>query len=93
MSEAWFSKTRVGRAGETLASPLSSSEKQAEALGIVNYWREIHAEVLQRALEDIEGMRSVDSDVLIAGRIKKLATIIDKLKRPQTQLIFKLCTT
>lgn len=45
---------QVGRAGKVLISPLSSSEECAEALVAVNYWREIHAEALQRALEDIE---------------------------------------
>ena len=77
-----YSKMQVGRAGKTLVSPLSSSEEQASALATVNYWREIHAEALQRALEDTERLDSVDSDVLVAGRIKKLATIVDKLNRP-----------
>lgn len=79
-----YSKMQVGRAGKTLVSPLSSSEEQASALATVNYWREIHAEALQRALEDTERLDSVDSDVLVAGRIKKLATIVDKLNRPGT---------
>lgn len=71
----------LGKAGEALTSPLSSSEDRAAALAVVNYWREIHAEVLQRALEDIEGLIAVDSEVLVAGRIKKLSTIVDKLGR------------
>ena len=78
MSAGWISKTKVGKAGEALTSPLSSSEDRAAALAVVNYWREIHAEVLQRALEDIEGLIAVDSEVLVAGRIKKLSTIVDK---------------
>jgi len=81
MSTGWISKTKVGKAGEALTSPLSSSEDRAAALAVVNYWREIHAEVLQRALEDIEGLIAVDSEVLVAGRIKKLSTIVDKLGR------------
>lgn len=79
-----YSKMQVGRAGKTLAFPPSSFEEQASALATVNYWREIHAEALQRALGDIECLDNVDSDVLVAGRIKKLATIIDKLNRPGT---------
>ena len=81
MSAGWISKTKVGKAGEALTSPLSSSEDRAAALAVVHYWREIHAEVLQRALEDIEGLIAVDSEVLVAGRIKKLSTIVDKLGR------------
>lgn len=53
-------------------------------MATVNYWREIHAEALQRALEDIEEVVPAGSEVLVAGRIKKLATIVDKLKRRQT---------
>ncbi len=75
---------QVGRAGKALISPLSSSEERTKALAVVNYWREIHAEALQRALEDIERVCGVASNILIAGRIKKLATIVDKLNRPRT---------
>ena len=82
MSANWISKTKVGKAGEALTSPLSSSEDRATALEVVNYWRGIHAEALQRAFGDIEGLNAVGSDVLIAGRIKKLPTIVDKLGRP-----------
>ena len=84
MSGARISKTKVGKAGKVLTSPLSSSQERADALAIVNYWREIHAEALQRALGDIEGLSGVGPDVLVAGRIKKLSTIADKLKRPST---------
>lgn len=79
-----FSKMQVGRAGKALISPLSSSEERTKALAVVNYWREIHAEALQRALEDIERVCGIASEILIAGRIKKLATIVDKLNRPRT---------
>lgn len=82
MSAGWISKTKVGKAGEALTSPLSSSEDRTTALAVVNYWREIHAEALQRAFEDIEELSAVDSEVLVAGRIKKLSTIADKLGRP-----------
>lgn len=69
-----------------MTSPLSSSEDRATALEVVNYWRGIHAEALQRAFGDIEGLNAVGSDVLIAGRIKKLPTIVDKLGRPDAPL-------
>ena len=78
MSANWISKTKVGKAGEALTSPLSSSEDRATALEVVNYWRGIHAEALQRAFGDIEGLNAVGSDVLIAGRIKKLPTIVER---------------
>ena len=84
MSGTRISKTKVGKAGKVLTSPLSSSQERTDALAIVNYWREIHAEALQRALGDIEGLGSVGSDVLVAGRIKKLSTIVDNLERPST---------
>lgn len=37
MSAGWISKTKVGKAGEALTSPLSSSEDRAAALAVVNY--------------------------------------------------------
>lgn len=84
MSGARISKTKVGKAGKALTSPLSASQERTAALAIVNYWREIHAEALQRALGDIEGLSGIGPDVLVAGRIKKLSTIVDKLERPST---------
>lgn len=84
MSRSRYSKGVVSKAGATMVSPASSLSEREQAKEVVNYWREIHGEVLQRALEDIEGLDSVDETVLVAGRIKKLDTIIDKLRRPLT---------
>lgn len=84
MSRSRYSKGVVSKAGAAMVSPASSLGEQEQAKEVVNYWREIHGEVLQRALEDIEGLDSVNETVRVAGRIKKLETIIDKLRRPRT---------
>lgn len=81
---SYHSKMEVGRAGKALVAPLASNQEREAAIEVANYWREIHGEVLQRALEDIEGLSGFDDDVLVAGRIKKFDTIVDKLNRPKT---------
>lgn len=77
-----FSKNAIDRAGRALAEATDISCEQ-DAIEKVNWWRSIHKFPLQRLLDDlaphIEGM-----DVLVAGRVKKFDTIVDKLKRPKT---------
>ena len=85
MSAGWISKTKVGKAGEALTSPLSSSEDRAAALAVVNYWREIHAEVRERALEDIGG--------LLQGASKNCRRLLISSEERMLLSTFKQCTT
>lgn len=93
MSANWISKTKVGKAGEALTSPLSSSEDRAAALEVVNYWRGIHAEALQRAFGDIEGLNAVGSDVLIAGESRSCRRLSISSEGRTLPPIFRRCTT
>lgn len=75
---ARFSKKDIKRAGERIATaPDLASPEDVE---IVNYWREVHKHPLQRLFESAGSIPGG----LVAGRIKKYDTIVDKLRRDGT---------
>lgn len=77
------SKREVRRAGATITLPSASSEKRAEAESIVNYWRRIHEQPMRALMEEASAIIADEPTALLAGRIKKLGTIVDKMRRPQ----------
>lgn len=75
---ARFSKKAIKRAGERIAAmPDLASPEDVE---VVNYWREVHKHPLQLLFESAGGIPGG----LVAGRIKKYDTIVDKLRREGT---------
>lgn len=84
MSQKIYSKRQVRRAGQQASSVDADPLTRESSIRILNYWREIHCEPLQLAFEDIERLLGAGTHFAIAGRIKKLGTIIDKLKRSDT---------
>lgn len=75
-----YSKKQVRRAGETISSPSASPSERAEAEAVVNFWRNIHRRPLQLLLQELDE-RGISAEHLVAGRIKKFDTIVDKLTR------------
>lgn len=81
MSGERYSKRQVRAAGKKLRDSAADALEAEAAERIVNYWREIHREPLQMMFDDIERLLGSETDLAIAGRIKKFDTIIDKLCR------------
>lgn len=77
-----YSKKAVRRAGETIGNPNSSADDIASAREVVSNFRSSHGYPLigitmharQRALR-------INADAVVAQRLKRLPTIIDKLER------------
>ncbi|MCI9494490.1 RelA/SpoT domain-containing protein [Adlercreutzia mucosicola] len=78
-----YSKKDVRRAGKAIIDPASSFQERREAEAVVNFWRDCHRLPLQRLLEELNRTIGNSPSFLIAGRIKKLDTIIDKMTRRQ----------
>jgi hypothetical protein len=81
-----FSKTAVNRAGETLMlDPLNE-----DALEILEYWRALHAGVLEngRNPEDIYSVGPIV--VMVSSRVKRTVSIIEKLKRFPTMKLSRM---
>lgn len=85
-----YSKKSIDRAGKGLArsdtlfkeltSP-SASEEEIRALAVVNHWRRAHSLTLRKLFETVNSTLPDNNGLLLVGRIKKLETIVNKLRR------------
>jgi len=77
-----YSKRQVDVAGDVLINDKSSPEKKNDALDILSYWRACHIypmNIFKRRLK--EKSESLDKKSLTAQRLKRVPSIINKLKR------------
>lgn len=78
-----YSKNKIKKAGQVLVNPKAfSDEEKQEAQEILSQWRACHAYPLntfQATLRD--KVRRGYKDPIVAQRLKRLPTIVDKLKR------------
>ncbi len=79
-----LSKNKVKKAGEALANSETLSEREyAEALRVVDQWREAHRELIASVPDALKEIAfKVDQEAVVVGRIKRIDTIIGKLRRP-----------
>jgi len=80
-----YSKSAVGRAGETLviANIATTNERQHhEALKVLSYWRACHLVPLRAAVKELEDVvRHRHKNAIVAMRLKRIPSIIAKLQR------------
>jgi hypothetical protein len=83
-----YSKGQVDAAGRLLASSGASPEELNQALDILNNWRAAHSFPLNTIQVGVRRRaRNVDEHALIAQRLKRVSSILQKLQRfPQMQL-------
>ena len=70
------SKGRVNKAGEQVAKGIQTDEDVA----VINEWRSAHKAILNTFQASLRN-RTVNQDIIVAQRHKRLNTIIDKLSR------------
>ncbi|MDK6250219.1 hypothetical protein QP141_07250 [Alloscardovia omnicolens] len=77
-------KGRVDKAGKVLETYKSTSQEFKEALDIANQWRLQHLEPLFELFQLIcDTMNNTVDDALASMRLKRMESIINKLKRPK----------
>ncbi|WP_318424173.1 RelA/SpoT domain-containing protein [Photobacterium leiognathi] len=82
-----FSKNKIKAAGERLVEGSSDHE----TLDILNNWRSAHALPLQLISEELNKIASaVDENALLAKRLKRSPSIINKLKIQQTMSLARM---
>ena len=79
--ELEYSRSQVINAGKTIRKGTATAEEQKAAIDIVDNWRAAHAYPLHIIYMHLRGMRGKRNDVLVAERLKRLDSIINKLKR------------
>ncbi len=75
------SRKQVNYAGEVLKSVAPSSEEYTEALDIANQWRLAHIYPINTFQARLRKMVARFPESLVAQRLKRMPTIIDKLDR------------
>ncbi len=82
-----FSKNKIKAAGERLVS----GESDANTLEILNNWRSAHALPLQVISSELNKIAtSTDEDALLAKRLKRSPSIINKLKIQQKMSLARM---
>lgn len=78
-----YSKKQVMKAGKVLAENHSNNvEMEQESLDILNNWRLSHSYPLEKIRSHLEyNAKSIESNALIAQRIKRVPSIVTKLHR------------
>lgn len=76
------SKNQINRAGKLLVEETGSLTEQAQAMDLVNRWRACHAYPINTFQATLRTkLRRYPGDVIVAQRLKRMPTIIDKLQR------------
>ncbi len=85
-TEPQYNKAKVDKAGHTLIKADASQENIENALTVLNNWRSSHGypmNTFQARLR--QKAKIIDSNSLVVQRLKRVPSIIKKLKREQTK--------
>lgn len=82
-----YSKTQIDKAGNILRSHKTNTLEYAEARAFVDQWRMSHERPMQRFNVTLRKKRKmIYQDAVVARRLKRLQTIIDKISNRQQDM-------
>lgn len=87
------SKSELDRAGDTIRKSNPSDSDYTGALNLINAWREAHTvptNSFKASVSRIITKRYDNKNKLVAGRLKRLPTIVDKLSRQPKMSISRM---
>ena len=74
-----YTTNQIKNAGKTL---INSDSENVEALEVLSYWRTSHTSALEVTFDLLEDItKKIDKNALLAKRLKRTPSIINKLKR------------
>lgn len=85
-----YSKHKINQAGRLLTTLDPNTKEYQEALGIVNQWRACHAYPLNTFKTTLRLKAKKYEGSLVAQRLKRLPTIVDKLQRLPTMKLTQM---
>lgn len=85
-TEENFSISQINKAGDVIRKEPSSSDLFKENYAIINIWRLDHNKLLKRFDRILKRRTNLIKNVLIAQRLKRMPTIINRLINNQTDL-------
>ena len=87
--EVEYSRSRIIKAGKIIRKPDSTQEQIDEATKVIDNWRAAHAFPLHVIYIHLRGMAS-GKNIVVAERLKRLDSIIEKLKREPTMSLWMM---
>ncbi len=84
-----YSRNQIINAGKTIRKACSKEEEKL-ALEIIDNWRSAHAYPLQVIYMHLKNMTSSKESVIVAQRLKRLDSIVEKLKRERTMSLWSI---
>lgn len=76
-----YSRSQIINAGKTIKKTDATDDEIKEAIKIVDNWRAAHAFPLHVIYMHLRRMRKSNDNVIVAERLKRLDSIVNKLKR------------
>lgn len=88
--EPEYTKREINQAGEIIRNPDSTDEEIKKARMIIDNWRASHAYPLHVFYMNLRSKAGNRHDIIVAERLKRLDSIIDKLSREHTMELYRM---
>jgi putative GTP pyrophosphokinase len=86
-----YSHSTVNKAGDILKDPTSPSDGQRWAADVLSNWRAVHNHPIDTFRKTLSyRIRFVDRNALVAQRLKRIPSIVDKLRRYPTMKLSRM---
>lgn len=85
-----YSKRQINAAGDIIRNDSATSKERSNALRIVDNWRSAHAYPLHVFYMNLRGKAGSRTDILVVERMKRLESIVGKLKREDGMQLYRM---
>lgn len=86
-----YSKTQIITAGKVIKNTAATEEEVKRAMVVIDNWRAAHAYPLHVIYTHLRRMaKENDEKIIVAERLKRLDSIINKLKREKTMSLWTM---
>lgn len=85
-----YSRSQIIRAGKIIKKETSTAEEVLDAIEIIDNWRAAHAFPLHVIYTHLRGMAADHKEIIVAERLKRLDSILNKLKREPTMSLWTM---
>ena len=85
-----YSRSKIIKSGKVIKKEDATPEQVAEAIKVIDNWRAAHAYPLHVIYMHLRGMAASRSDIIVAERLKRLDSIISKLRREPSMSLWMM---
>ena len=85
-----YTQSQINKAGRTIRKEDASDEERAYAIKVIDNWRAAHAFPLHVFYMHLRRMAANHTDIVVAERLKRLDSILNKLKRETSMSLWKM---